>query len=280
MMKCNLCDYETKRKFNLDRHIKKHNKENSSFSCEVCKYTTNEKHNLLRHLKSKKHIRNTTEPQEIIYNCDHDDCNYKTEKKCLLNKHMKSHDDYETHTYKCLLCNKTFRDKERYNKHSTGNRHGRNTSKLIATIKKVLQEKHKNLGNSYYNELSLQKQKMRMNAFIKLDEPVKVKKNNNKRKVSKKKDTTFKQLVNNINVVEPWTLEEWKEQQNFAEQATVDMVLLLFEQLKIVDKQKPEMNYLDTYEDEFKNIDKKSEEELINIYYGIIDDIIYDFENY
>lgn len=280
VLNCAKCKYTTERKFNLDRHMKKHNTDNNIFTCEPCKFTTKEKYNFDRHCKSNKHEKKINGSKEIIYSCDIEDCKYETNKKVLLTRHKKSHDEYEIHNYKCLLCVKTFRDKERYISHSKGIIHGHKTSKLIRTIKDILNKKYPELNKNYYNELSQEKAKMRHLAFSKLDQPVKVKKNNNKRKINKKvKKEELNALIDNINIVQLWTLEEWKENYKMSEQATKQDLLLLFEQLKAIDKLKPDMQYLDTYKDDFKNIDTKTDEQIINIYSDLIFTITDDLEN-
>lgn len=56
MFNCNICDYETNRKYNLDRHIKKHEKvpkvkNIKVYKCVDCDYTTKDKSNYNKHVK-------------------------------------------------------------------------------------------------------------------------------------------------------------------------------------------------------------------------------------
>jgi hypothetical protein len=61
---CNICDYNTNRKFNYDLHLNsvKHKKKlakiNNLYNCSICKYHTSNKYNYDKHIFSVKHKMN------------------------------------------------------------------------------------------------------------------------------------------------------------------------------------------------------------------------------
>ena len=63
--KCDICDYNTNRKFNYDLHLnsvkhkKKLAKTNNLYNCSICKYHTSNKYNYDKHIFSVKHKLNS-----------------------------------------------------------------------------------------------------------------------------------------------------------------------------------------------------------------------------
>lgn len=55
--KCELCDYSSADKCNLNRHMKKHNGE-KSYRCEVCDYSSAYRSNIKQHMKIDSKILN------------------------------------------------------------------------------------------------------------------------------------------------------------------------------------------------------------------------------
>ena len=100
---CDICDYNTSRKYNYDLHLSsvKHIKKlgiklakNSSkisntelvsnfYICENCNYKTSKKYNYDLHILTEKHKKLNKE--YYLYNCDI--CNYHTNNKCNFQKH-------------------------------------------------------------------------------------------------------------------------------------------------------------------------------------------------
>ena len=83
------------------------------FFCEKCKYGTNIKNSFERHNESNYHITGiktrTVKKNKIIHQCDHKDCNYKTDKTSnfnthKLNNHATKEERKKEFKYYCDLC--------------------------------------------------------------------------------------------------------------------------------------------------------------------------------
>lgn len=94
--KCGECDYQTERKFNLQRHAQKHDRkprEPKVYQCEQCSYKSKYKSNLNKHVKTHDRVKTKT---EFVCPCCID---YKTANKSNFNKHMAAQHSRE----KCLV---------------------------------------------------------------------------------------------------------------------------------------------------------------------------------
>ena len=248
----------------------------TEYKCDTCNYKTDRKWTYQRHLKSKKHINKLKGPAEKTYDCQ--ECDHKAKSRQALYMHKKKHDDYEVHRYKCNLCNITVRDIQMYEQHKKGLPHCKRTSEQIRKIKnKLLEEYHgKDLDKNYYDKLSIEKSNMRGMACQKLKESIKVRKNDKRRaRLQKIRDTMQTNQINQL--IEKFCPEQWKCELNMTEQYTLEEYKILFEQVKLLDKEKPDMLYYDTYKDDFKDMHLLSENDIIDNSYAIISDICYDY---
>ena len=76
---CNQCNYQTRNKSNLKKHIRKGHK-NCNYPCDQCNYQTDKNSNLRRHIR-KVH-------NSAISACNR--CNYQTHDKSNLNRHIRA----------------------------------------------------------------------------------------------------------------------------------------------------------------------------------------------
>jgi hypothetical protein len=89
--KCTDCNYESKRKYNLQRHIQsKHTKvkelcKKISHRCSICEYSTDRPYNLKRHEATHKRIKKTR-----IHKCFI--CDYENKSKSNVKKHVDNHE--------------------------------------------------------------------------------------------------------------------------------------------------------------------------------------------
>ena len=89
--KCNDCNYESKRKYNLERHIQtKHTNvkdicKNISHKCSVCEYSTDRLYNLKRHEVKHTRIKKTR-----LHKCFL--CDYEDKSKSNVKKHVDNHE--------------------------------------------------------------------------------------------------------------------------------------------------------------------------------------------
>jgi len=91
LYECEQCEYKTKWKQSLKRHIKTVH-EGIVYKCEQCEYKANWKQNLVSHIKSVH--------EGIVYKCEQ--CDYKAKCKKNLQIHIKLvHEGFE---YKCEQC--------------------------------------------------------------------------------------------------------------------------------------------------------------------------------
>ena len=91
MHSCDQCDYKTKRKYGLKKHIESVHG-GVWHSCEQCDYKTKWKDDLKTHTESVHG-----------YSCDQ--CDYKTKSKDDLKKHLDS--GLPGHWYICVQCGKS-----------------------------------------------------------------------------------------------------------------------------------------------------------------------------
>lgn len=89
-------------------------------NCEVCNYQTDRKANYERHLKSKGHQKKTN-PELALHKCP--TCEYSTKRKDNYTRHLLSHEETIKHKYKCLLCDTSFRDKTALKAHMSAEKH-------------------------------------------------------------------------------------------------------------------------------------------------------------
>jgi len=249
----------------------------TEYKCDMCNYNTNRNWAYKRHLQSKKHIKNLDpDTVEKVYSCP--ECEYTANSRQALYSHKKSHDDYEIHRYKCNLCNVTVRDIQMYDQHKKGLPHCKRTTKMIRDIKNKLLEEYrgKDLDKNYYDKLSLEKFKLRGMACQKLKETIKVRKND-KRRARLQKVRQIMQTSQINQLIDKWSPEEWKIELTMVEQYNLENYKQLFEQLKLLDKEKPEMLYYDAYKDDFKDMHLLPENDIIDNSYSLIADICYDY---
>lgn len=248
----------------------------AEYKCEKCNYKTDRNWAFQRHLKSKLHEKNHAEPTEKLYPCL--ECDHKAKSRQALYMHKKSHDDYETHRYKCSLCNVTVRDIEMYEQHRKGLPHCKLTTKYIHKIKDKLnlEYKDKELDKIYYDKLSYEKNRMRALACEKLKQTIKVRKNDKRRARRQKINGTIENSMIN-QLIDKWSPEEWKVESKMTEQYDLEAYKLLFEQLKLLDQEKPELLYMDTYKDDFKDMELMTDEQIMDNSSNIIMDVLYDF---
>lgn len=98
LYKCTLCVKVFKYKFNLNRHIKKHNNDQSErYRCLICGKNIINKYNFNMHVRI--HTRKNLHKCEL--------CEYEFIQKGNLKTHMKQHVDQKS-SYKCDLCMKDF----------------------------------------------------------------------------------------------------------------------------------------------------------------------------
>ena len=97
---CNICNYNTSRKYCYNKHCltakhMKHAKvaENSSkvesnYNCELCNYTTDRKDNYASHCLTAKHIKQVKVADKVAHNYNCEICNYTTRRKNDYDKHI------------------------------------------------------------------------------------------------------------------------------------------------------------------------------------------------
>ncbi|KAJ8911292.1 hypothetical protein NQ315_015295, partial [Exocentrus adspersus] len=112
---CDLCDYKTKQKRYLKRHVMSVHKDPSQlewFKCGLCNYQSLEKINLRRHMLVHK------DPSQVEwFKCD--SCDYETKWKEALVKHALVHKDpSEVEWFKCDLCDYKSTQKIRLRRHT------------------------------------------------------------------------------------------------------------------------------------------------------------------
>ena len=82
---CNICDYSSIRKYDMERHIETVHEGIKSFQCNVCAYKTGHKSHLNRHVEG---VHEKIKP----FKCDF--CDYSTKEKRYLKSHIKRvHED-------------------------------------------------------------------------------------------------------------------------------------------------------------------------------------------
>ena len=77
---CNICDYSSIRKYDMERHIETVHEGIKSFQCNVCGYKTGHKSHLNRHVEG---VHEKIKP----FKCDF--CDYSTKEKRYLKSHIK-----------------------------------------------------------------------------------------------------------------------------------------------------------------------------------------------
>lgn len=96
-VECHKCEYKANKRYNLNRHIKIHQKQKIyTKSCKFCGKTFSSKfygHRLVLHHINKEHLK-------LKYSCEQ--CNYTTDRKYNLNIHIKRH--HEKIRYQCTVC--------------------------------------------------------------------------------------------------------------------------------------------------------------------------------
>ncbi|KAJ8913667.1 hypothetical protein NQ315_007384 [Exocentrus adspersus] len=110
-LKCNLCDYQAKKRANLMRHaiIHKDPSQVKWFECDSCNFKTKRSDHLRSHVFVHK------DPLEW-FKCHL--CNYKAKLKPNLNQHMRIHkDNWQTQWFKCELCDVRTKQKSHLNRH-------------------------------------------------------------------------------------------------------------------------------------------------------------------
>ncbi|KAJ3651518.1 hypothetical protein Zmor_017553 [Zophobas morio] len=102
---CTECSYKTKFKYNLNRHIRKHNV-NKPYACDKCPYTTNYNASLRQHINI--HLDN----QDVKWH-ECEKCPLKTKTEDTLIRHIKTlHMNHENFKwYECTKC--SFKTKHR-----------------------------------------------------------------------------------------------------------------------------------------------------------------------
>ena len=92
--KCNICEYEHRLYYLLEKHIKSVHEVINPFKCHICAYDAVNKTDL------KKHIKNVHEEIKT-FKCNI--CDYETALNMDLKRHIKSVHD-EIKTFKCHIC--------------------------------------------------------------------------------------------------------------------------------------------------------------------------------
>lgn len=113
--KCEFCDYTTNFKWNLKGHKRKHKAE-KQFKCTYCDYETAYRHNFLKH--SKTHTRKQIEK----FKCDK--CPFETKFEGHIQRHLaKIHHEVMEAAHNCDLCDFSTRFKWRLNIHRQRSKH-------------------------------------------------------------------------------------------------------------------------------------------------------------
>ncbi|KAJ8961279.1 hypothetical protein NQ318_008964 [Aromia moschata] len=109
--KCSQCPYETKRKNDMPKHMLAHCTDVQMFKCPDCPYQTKRKSDLPKHLLCHK------PPGEVpLYKCDF--CPYVTKRKGDLPKHVLNHKDFPNlKLFNCSECEYKTKRKNDLHKH-------------------------------------------------------------------------------------------------------------------------------------------------------------------
>ncbi|KAJ8983726.1 hypothetical protein NQ317_009162 [Molorchus minor] len=113
MYTCETCQFKTKQKGNLKRHILVHREdyEVEMYTCEKCQYKTKKEGNLKKHLLVH---RNSCEVE--MYTCE--TCHFKTKHKSNLKAHLLVHrQSSEVETYTCETCQYKTKIKRSFKRH-------------------------------------------------------------------------------------------------------------------------------------------------------------------
>ncbi|KAJ8957849.1 hypothetical protein NQ318_001845 [Aromia moschata] len=100
LYQCEKCEFKTKYKYHLKRHIVKHQdpSEVTTYYCEKCSYNAKFKHYIRQHM-----VTHDGPSKETIYQCDK--CEYKTEHKNYLKRHVVVHQpSSKAAMYQCEKC--------------------------------------------------------------------------------------------------------------------------------------------------------------------------------
>lgn len=87
------------------------------FSCQLCDYQSEHKYDLQRHLQSKRH-KETSPKEEVVFTYSCEECNYNTNIKQDYERHCKTqrHQD-KNKTFTCSQCDKTYKTRNGLYKH-------------------------------------------------------------------------------------------------------------------------------------------------------------------
>ena len=142
LYQCSTCDYNTKYKHNLTKHLKIHNnprvKKDPTNICGTCGYTTTFKSNYNKHIKiHNKPPRVKKDPTNICRTCG-----YTTTLKSNYNKHIKIHQRPVFDSY-CDICEKKVfeNSRKKYNRHMRGHNKLGRTDVILLTAKTRGREK-------------------------------------------------------------------------------------------------------------------------------------------
>ncbi|KAJ8981136.1 hypothetical protein NQ317_007911, partial [Molorchus minor] len=114
MFKCEICEYQTKRKNCLKRHLLSHNM--PKLKCEMCQYQTSHRGNFNKHLIIHKDITEST-----MFKCNL--CEYQARHRHYLKRHLQSHKDAsEVQMFKCKMCEYETRCKPSLKRHLLGHK--------------------------------------------------------------------------------------------------------------------------------------------------------------
>ena len=109
MFKCNVCEYQTRYKNRLIRHIRFiHNIKNKWFKCNLCRFKSKDIRYLIRHKYNHNKLNNDLKQykQNIhnikYFNCDL--CEFKTKYNYNLKQHKRNKHDINVKWFNCDLC--------------------------------------------------------------------------------------------------------------------------------------------------------------------------------
>ncbi|XP_053621826.1 zinc finger protein 761-like [Plodia interpunctella] len=113
---CDQCNYKTHFKWNLRAHNRKHNLV-KQFKCVHCEYETAYRHNYLKHSRTHENKEKTP----VFYKCDK--CTFVTKFEGHIARHLaKIHNEVTDTAYKCEMCDFSTRVRWRLNIHRTRSR--------------------------------------------------------------------------------------------------------------------------------------------------------------
>ncbi|KAJ8973228.1 hypothetical protein NQ317_004138 [Molorchus minor] len=146
--KCDMCEYQSKRKGTLNRHLLFHKdiSEVQTFKCKMCEFQTRYKRSLKKHSLLHKDI---SEVQ--MFKCEM--CEYQTRYKRSLKKHVLRHkDSSKVQVFKCEMCEFQTRYKRSLKKTlATSQGHFRSANIFHPTMESVTCASCMRIVNSYCN---------------------------------------------------------------------------------------------------------------------------------